>query len=170
MITLLWHDAFKTKQRASQQNIHLEKATVLFNLGAVYSQIGLSFDHATMEGRREASRAFIVAAGAFPYLRDNASTKVSMGSSMMLYISLMCARMLERLMLAQAQGCVFENMIAKGSTPGVCTKISRQSAVAWDMLKVYINFVDAQERRKYTYFENCLHQYDSRGIDMENEL
>ncbi|KAF8407713.1 hypothetical protein HHK36_006848 [Tetracentron sinense] len=35
-----------------------------------------------------------------------------------------CAGMLERLMLAQAQECVFENSIAKGSTPGVCAKIS----------------------------------------------
>ncbi|XP_044476411.1 uncharacterized protein LOC123203974 isoform X2 [Mangifera indica] len=42
--------------------------------------------------------------------------------------------------------------------------IYEQSAVAWDMVKVYSNFVDAQERRKYMYLENCLHQYDSRGI------
>ncbi|KAI7990973.1 Vacuolar-sorting protein BRO1 [Camellia lanceoleosa] len=34
--------------------------------------------------------------------------------------------MLGRLMLAQAQECVFENSIANGSAPGVCAKISRQ--------------------------------------------
>lgn len=125
-VTFLWFDAFKQKQKASQQNIHLEKAAVLFNLGAVYSQIGLSCDRTTVEGRRLASHSFIAAAGAFAYLRDNAATKASVGSSTTVDISVECAGMLERLMLAQAQECVFENTIAKGSTPGVCAKISRQ--------------------------------------------
>lgn len=128
-ITFTWHDAFKQKQKASQQNIHLEKAAVLFNLGAVYSQIGLSYDRATVDGRRQASHAFIGAAGAFAFLRDNASTKASIGSSTTVDISVESAGMLERLMLAQAQECVFENTIAKGSTPGVCAKISRQVRV-----------------------------------------
>lgn len=35
-------------------------------------------------------------------------------------------------MLAQAQECVFENTIAKGSTPGVCAKISRQVGVYYE--------------------------------------
>lgn len=128
-LTFIWHDAFKQKQKASQQNIHLEKAAVLFCLAAVYSQIGLSFDRATVEGRRQASHAFIAAAGAFSYLRDNASAKASAGGSATVDISVECAGMLERLMLAQAQECVFENTIAKGSTPGVCAKISRQVSV-----------------------------------------
>ncbi|OWM68061.1 hypothetical protein CDL15_Pgr017629 [Punica granatum] len=118
-VTFTWYDAFKQKQKASQQNIHLEKAAVLFNLGAVYSQIGLSYDRSTVEGRRQAVQAFIAAAGAFAYLRDNAATKASMGTSTTLDVSVECAGMLERLMLAQAQECVFENTIAKGSTPGV---------------------------------------------------
>ena len=67
---LVWHDAFKNKQKASQQNIHLEKAAVLFNLGAVYSQIGLSYDRTTVYRRRQASHAFIAAAGALAFLRD----------------------------------------------------------------------------------------------------
>ena len=125
-VTFVWYDAFKQKQKASQQNIHLEKAAVLFNLGAVYSQMGLSFDRATVEGRRQAIHAFIAAAGSFAFLRDNAATKASMGTSTTVDLSVECVGMLERLMLAQAQECVFENTIAKGSTPGVCAKISRQ--------------------------------------------
>ncbi|KAD4983096.1 hypothetical protein E3N88_19767 [Mikania micrantha] len=80
-VTFTWHDAFKNKHKASQQNIHLEKAAILFNLGAVHSQIGLTFDRSTVEGRRQASHSFIAAAGAFAYLRDNASTKASIGNS-----------------------------------------------------------------------------------------
>nr|XP_043623772.1 vacuolar-sorting protein BRO1-like [Erigeron canadensis] len=131
-ITFTWHDAFKNKQKAAQQNIHLEKAAVLFNLGAVYSQIGLTFDRSTVEGRRQAVQAFVSAAGAFAFLRDNESVKASVGNSTTVDVSVECAGMLERLMLAQAQECVFENSIAKGSTPGVCSKISRQVGLYYE--------------------------------------
>jgi programmed cell death 6-interacting protein len=131
-VTFVWHDAFKNKLKASQQNIHLEKAAVLFNLGAVHSQMGLSFDRSSIEGRRQASHSFIAAAGSFAFLRDNAANKASMGSSTTLDVSVECAGMLERLMLAQAQECVFENTISKGSTPGVCAKISRQVGIYYE--------------------------------------
>ncbi|KAI3796106.1 hypothetical protein L1987_38770 [Smallanthus sonchifolius] len=137
-VTFTWHDAFKNKNKASQQNIHLEKAAILFNLGAVHSQIGLTFDRSTVEGRRQASHSFIAAAGAFAYLRDNASTKASIGNSTV-DVSVECAGMLERLMLAQAQECVFENSIAKGSTPGVCSKISRQVGLYYEEALAALN-------------------------------
>ncbi|KAH1140231.1 hypothetical protein GYH30_029233 [Glycine max] len=138
-LTFVWFDAFKPKQKASQQNIHLEKASVLFNLGAVYSQIGLSYDRNTVDGRRQASHAFIAAAGSFAFLRDNASLKASVGSSTTVDLSVECAGMLEKLMLAQAQECVFENTIAKGSTPGVCAKISRQVGIYYEEALAALN-------------------------------
>ncbi|KAF2304622.1 hypothetical protein GH714_035901 [Hevea brasiliensis] len=101
--------------------------------------IGLSFDRATVEGRRQAIHAFIAAAGAFAYLRDNAATKASIGSSTTVDVSVECAGMLERLMLAQAQECVFENTIAKGSTPGVCAKIARQVGLYYEEALAALN-------------------------------
>lgn len=138
-ITFTWHDAFKQKQKASQQNIHLEKAAVLFNLGAIHSQIALSFDRSSSDGRRQASHSFMASAGAFAFLRDNASTKASIGQSSTVDISVECAGMLERLMLAQAQECVFENTIAKGSTPGVCAKIARQVGLYYEETLAALN-------------------------------
>ncbi|EPS72048.1 hypothetical protein M569_02706, partial [Genlisea aurea] len=131
-VSFVWFDAFKSKQKATQQNIHLEKAAVLFNLGAVHSQMGLSFDRSAVEGRKQASHSFIAAAGAFAYLRDNVSMKASVGTSTTLDISVECVGMLERLMLAQAQECVYENTIAKGSSHGVCAKISRQAGLFYE--------------------------------------
>ncbi|KAI3817244.1 hypothetical protein L1987_11033 [Smallanthus sonchifolius] len=138
-VTFTWHDAFKNRNKASQQNIHLEKAAVLFNLGAVHSQIGLGIDRSSVEGRRQASHSFIAAAGAFAYLRDNTATKASIGNSTTVDVSVECAGMLERLMLAQAQECVFENTIAKGSTPGVCAKISRQVGLYYEEAVAALN-------------------------------
>lgn len=140
-VTFTWYDAFKNKLKASQQSIHLEKAAVLFNLGAVHSQIGLSFDRSSVDGRRQASHSFIAAAGAFAFLRDNVAMKASMGSSTTVDVSAECAGMLERLMLSQAQECVFENTIAKGSSPGVCAKISRQVGIFYEEALAALNVV-----------------------------
>ncbi|KAI7738879.1 hypothetical protein M8C21_002042 [Ambrosia artemisiifolia] len=130
-VTFTWYDAFKSKQKAVQQNVHLEKAAVLFNLGAVYSQIGLGFDRMSVEGRREAVKAFVAAAGAFAFLKESEAGKASGGDlKTTVDVSVECAGMLERLMLAQAQECVFENSIAKGSSSGVCSKIARQVGAA----------------------------------------
>ncbi|KAL6566360.1 bck1-like resistance to osmotic shock [Orobanche gracilis] len=131
-VSFTWFDAFKNKQKATQQNIHLEKAAVLFNLGAVHSQMGLSFDRSAVEGRKYASHSFIAAAGTFAFLRDNVAMKASVGSSTTLDVSAECVGMLERLMLAQAQECVYENTIAKGSSHGVCAKISRQAGLFYE--------------------------------------
>ncbi|KAF3646403.1 putative ATP synthase subunit beta, mitochondrial-like [Capsicum annuum] len=164
-VTFTWFDAFKTKNKAVQQNIHLgisrimcpfvfvfstdpsfsflglhiEKAAVLFNLGAVHSQMGLGFDHSSVEGRKQGSHSFIAAAGAFAFLRDNVAMKASLGSSTTVDVSVECAGMLERLMLAQAQECVFENSIAKGNTPGVCAKISRQVGLFYEEALAALN-------------------------------
>ncbi|KAK4373333.1 hypothetical protein RND71_008717 [Anisodus tanguticus] len=138
-VTFTWYDAFKNKNKAAQQNIHLEKAAVLFNLGAVHSQMGLGFDRSSIEGRKQASHSFIAAAGAFAFLRDNVAMKASMGSSTTVDVSVECAGMLERLMLAQAQECVFENSIAKGNTPGVCSKISRQVGLFYEEALAALN-------------------------------
>lgn len=103
---------------------------MLFNLGASYSQIALGCDRTTVEGRRQASHAFIGAAGAFAWVRDNESVKAMIGqSSTTVDVRVECVGMLERLMVAQAQECVFENTIAKGSTPGVSAKIASQVSV-----------------------------------------
>ncbi|KAK9051042.1 hypothetical protein SSX86_027667 [Deinandra increscens subsp. villosa] len=138
-VTFKWHDAFKNKHKASQQTIHLEKSAILFNLGAVHSQIGLTFDRSKVEGRRQASHSFIAAAGTFAFLRDNESMKAAIGNSTTVDVSVECAGMLERLMLAQAQECVFENSIAKGSTPGVCSKISKQVGLYYEEALAALN-------------------------------
>ncbi|KAL8137965.1 hypothetical protein V2J09_003966 [Rumex salicifolius] len=128
-VLFTWFDAFKNKNKSSQANLDLEKAAVVFNLGAVYSQIGLSFDRSTTEGRKQAVLNFSGAAGAFAYLRDRLAAKAVGGGSVTVDLSFECAGALERLMLAQALECVYENTIAKGSTHGVCANISRQVGI-----------------------------------------
>ncbi|XP_059655431.1 uncharacterized protein LOC132302551 isoform X2 [Cornus florida] len=60
-------------------------------------------------------------------------------------VSVECAGMLERLMLAQAQECVFENTIAKGSTPGLCAKIYRQVGLYYEEALAALNFAPVSQ-------------------------
>lgn len=122
-----WYDAFKQGRKASQQNIHFEKAAIAFNLGAVQSQIALSADRTTANGLKQACGAFQAAAGVFAFLRDHISMKAAgAGNNTTLDISVECAGMLERLMLAQAQECFFEKVVTDNKPPLLCSKVAKQ--------------------------------------------
>ncbi|MED6211102.1 hypothetical protein PIB30_070350 [Stylosanthes scabra] len=48
----VWYNAFNPHEHSSQHNIHLEKASVLFNLGALCAHIALSCNLTTIQGHR----------------------------------------------------------------------------------------------------------------------
>ena len=125
-VSFVWYDAFKEKKKASLQNIQLEKAAVIFNLGAAHSQIALAADRTNAAGIKVACNSFQAAAGAFAYLRDNALIRGAVGSYATVDLSPECSAMLERLMLAQAQECFFEKVISDAKPPGLCSKVARQ--------------------------------------------
>lgn len=129
-ISFTWFDAFKGK-KTTQQSIHFEKASVIFNLGAIQSQLGLGADRSTPNGIKQACNAFQAAAGAFAFLRDNISLKASASSSTM-DITVECAGMLERLMLSQAQECFFEKAIIDQKPSSLCGKIARQVGLYYE--------------------------------------
>lgn len=126
-----WFDAFKQGKKATQQNIHFEKASIIFNLASVHSQIAFNADRSTPNGIKQACNGFQAAAGAFAFLRDNISMKASGGSSTV-DISMESAGMLERLMLAQAQECFFEKAVADQKPSLLCGKIARQVGLYYE--------------------------------------
>ncbi|QHO22614.1 uncharacterized protein DS421_12g356770 [Arachis hypogaea] len=72
-IMFFWYDAFDPDYIcvdgvSSHKSIQLEKAAVLYNLGAIYSQIGASCDRTTALGRHLAMDAFNAAAKFFSEL------------------------------------------------------------------------------------------------------
>eukprot|EP00898_Chlorokybus_atmophyticus_P004865 jgi/Chlat1/537/Chrsp103S01115 len=130
-VSFSWADAFKPTKKTAIQNIHYEKAAVLFNLGATYSQQGLAADRSTSEGLKSAYSIFQQAAGAWAHLRESEGAKVPLGASFDLGSE--CASMLERLMLAQAQECVYEKALADRKTSStVCSKLAWQVGVFYE--------------------------------------
>ncbi|XP_008776264.2 vacuolar-sorting protein BRO1-like [Phoenix dactylifera] len=137
-LAFTWHDAFKANKKVSLPSIHIEKAAVLFNLAAVYSQIALSADRSSAAGLKQACNSFQAAAGAFAFLRDHVAAKaVAAGAT--LDVSPECAFMLERLMLAQAQECFFEKVIADAKPPGLCSKVARQVGLYYEEAYAALN-------------------------------
>ncbi|RLN42598.1 uncharacterized protein C2845_PM01G38420 [Panicum miliaceum] len=143
-LTFTWHDAFKGNKKCALASIHLEKAAVLFNLGAVYSQIALAADRSTDVGIRTACGAFQSGAGAFAWLRESglAAKAVAAGATT-IDVTPECAGMLEKLMLAQAQECFFEKVIAGGKPPALCSKVARQNLNNYETIVVGIFYEEA---------------------------
>ncbi|WOL07207.1 programmed cell death 6-interacting protein-like [Canna indica] len=137
-LTFTWFDAFRPNKKAVLPSIHFEKAAVLFNLGAIYSQIALAADRTSAAGLKQACNGFQSAAGAFSFLKDHAAAKAAAAGAT-IDLSMECAMMLEKLMLAQAQECFFEKVIGDAKSPGLCSKVARQVGVYYEEAYAALN-------------------------------
>ncbi|XP_028639276.1 rhophilin-1 isoform X1 [Grammomys surdaster] len=109
-----WYDSL-TGVPAQQRALAFEKGSVLFNIGALHTQIGARQDCSCTEGTSHAAEAFQRAAGAFRLLRENFSHAPSPD------MSTASLSMLEQLMVAQAQECIFKGFLLPASaTPDIC--------------------------------------------------
>nr|XP_040040520.1 rhophilin-1 [Gasterosteus aculeatus aculeatus]XP_040040521.1 rhophilin-1 [Gasterosteus aculeatus aculeatus]XP_040040522.1 rhophilin-1 [Gasterosteus aculeatus aculeatus] len=98
-----WYDSL-TGVPSCQRTLAFEKGSVLFNIGALYTQIGARQDRSATAGIDRAIDAFQRAAGAFNFLKENFSNAPSLDMS----APSLC--MLVRLMVSQVQECVFERV------------------------------------------------------------
>uniref|UniRef100_A0A803T8R5 Rhophilin Rho GTPase binding protein 2 n=1 Tax=Anolis carolinensis TaxID=28377 RepID=A0A803T8R5_ANOCA len=91
-----------------QNNLLLEKASILFNIGALYTQIGTRCNRQTAAGLQKAIDAFQKAAGVLNYLKETFTHTPSYDMSPAML------SVLTKMMLAQAQECVFEQICLPG--------------------------------------------------------
>uniref|UniRef100_A0A672I1Q1 Rhophilin, Rho GTPase binding protein 2 n=1 Tax=Salarias fasciatus TaxID=181472 RepID=A0A672I1Q1_SALFA len=124
-IFFTWYDSF-TGVPVCQQNLSLEKASVLFNMAALYSQIGTRSNRQSAAGLEEAISSFQKAAGILNHLKETYTHIPSYDMSPAML------SMLIRLMLAQAQECLFE----KTALPGVRNHFSSLMKMAQEAAKV----------------------------------
>jgi programmed cell death 6-interacting protein len=121
-----WHDAFKPSKKIARYNINYEIMSVVFNLGALFSQKGLHTDRSTPEGLKEACQLFTQAAGVFVHVRDELTQRLPgpftsdctpEGLSMII-----------NLMLAQAQSCFYERALQNKMKLQLVAKLAAQAA------------------------------------------
>ncbi|KAK2919710.1 rhophilin-2 isoform X1 [Channa argus] len=124
-IFFTWYDSF-TGVPVCQQNLSLEKASILFNMAALHSQIGTRSDRQTITGLEEAISSFQKAAGILNHLKETFTHTPSYDMSPAML------SMLIRLMLAQAQECLFE----KAALPGIRNQFNSLMKMAQEASKV----------------------------------
>ncbi|XP_006641318.1 rhophilin-2 isoform X1 [Lepisosteus oculatus] len=124
-IFFTWYDSF-TGVPVCQQNISLEKASVLFNIAALYTQIGTRCDRQTRTGLEDTIDAFQKAAGVLSHLKETFTHTPSYDMSPAML------GVLKKMMLAQAQECVFE----KTALPGIRNEYFSLLRMAQEVAKV----------------------------------
>ncbi|KAI8477285.1 MAG: programmed cell death protein 6 interacting protein X [Monoraphidium minutum] len=128
-ISFPWCDAFRPTKKSSQANIHFEKAAILFNAGAVLSQQALQVERGTTEGITQACKLFQEAAGVFSHLRESEAPKVDVPRPVDLTPE--ACGLMEKLMLAQAQECVYHKAVADGKSPAVVARLAKQGGLMY---------------------------------------
>ncbi|XP_028136590.2 rhophilin-2 isoform X1 [Diabrotica virgifera virgifera] len=119
-----WFDSL-TGVPSCQRTVAFEKACVLFNMGAVYTQIGAKQDRSTAKGLDAAVDSFLRAAGTFRYINENFTNAPSMdlGPTML--------EMFVQLMLCQARECLLEKLQLQSKdnrSIDICLDLSQEAA------------------------------------------
>lgn len=112
-----WYDSL-TGVPSCQRTVAFEKASVLFNIGALYTQIGTRQDRNKQRGLDGAVDNFLRAAGTFQYIHENFTNAPSMD------LSPETLEMLVHLMCAQARECLFEKSQLLDERTGVEARVA----------------------------------------------
>uniref|UniRef100_A0A8C1AM55 Rhophilin, Rho GTPase binding protein 2 n=1 Tax=Cyprinus carpio carpio TaxID=630221 RepID=A0A8C1AM55_CYPCA len=142
-IFFTWYDSF-TGVPVCQQNISLEKASILFNMAALYSQIGTRANRQTQAGLEDAITAFQKSAGVLHYLKETFTHTPSYDMSPAML------SMLIRLMLAQAQECLFEQI----TLPGIRNEFFSLLRIAQEAAKVGETYSEVHQSMIQTPIKN----------------
>ncbi|KAI0775185.1 BRO1-domain-containing protein [Trametes elegans] len=109
------------------KNLVYERAAVLYNLAALFSQLGAAEDRSTPHGLKQAIKYYQNSAGALDYLNEAAlpQLQASMGpDDESTELSEPFVKSLEYLMLAQAQECVWQRAVMDNYKNGLIAKLA----------------------------------------------
>jgi hypothetical protein len=121
-----WTDAFQPDRGDGRSDVAFEKAALLFNLGAIASQVAMGADLSSESGVKNAARSYQEAAGVFGYLAERLVPRLEMPHP--IDLSPDCCSMLATLCLAQAQECFYTKAAADRKSPALLARIARQVA------------------------------------------
>ncbi|XP_069758062.1 rhophilin-2 isoform X2 [Narcine bancroftii] len=119
-----WYDSM-TGLPACQQHLSMEKASVLFNMAALLTQIAARADRCSPAGLHCSMTALQRAAGVLTQLRETYTHTPSFD------LSPAMQTMLVGLMLAQARECFFEKAVLAGTINQFCSLLRLAQEAAW---------------------------------------
>lgn len=114
----------------SLADIRVEMACILYNMGALYTQLGASEPRNTADSLKAACSHFQIAAWAFQYLKEQYPQPPGVD------VSTEIMRLFQKICFAQAQECILEKSIQDTRKPSVVGMYSDKVTVQNNMLKI----------------------------------
>ncbi|KAI9492476.1 BRO1-like domain-containing protein [Zychaea mexicana] len=157
-----WHPVFQSNSKpVALSNLNYEKACVLFNIGALYTQLGCNESRISTEGIRKSCNFFQNAAGCLKYIEKEVLSDFRAIPPIDLCADAMQA--LIALTLAQAQECVWQKAVMEHMKHGTIARLAIKVADFYQAVQTHdISFFPSGWKRhvqiKAAYF-NAVAQY-----------
>ncbi|XP_043273287.1 tyrosine-protein phosphatase non-receptor type 23 isoform X2 [Venturia canescens] len=117
-VTFTWTDAYGNMV-CSSANIRFEIMSILYNIGAVHTQMGARIERTSAEGMKMACAHFQCAAWAFEHLHIHSNV-------LSLDLAPELTSFMHQLCLAQAQECILEKSMLDNRKPTIVAKVAKQ--------------------------------------------
>ena len=145
-----WYDSL-TGVPSCQRTVAFEKASVLFNIGGLYTQIGTRQDRNTQAGLDTAVDNFLRAAGTFQYIHENFTNAPSMD------LGPETLHMLVQLMCGQARECLFEKTeisFYEAAVPDIdlCLELAQEAAHVGEVYEKVFDAISQAPVKDYVPF------------------
>jgi hypothetical protein len=127
-----WNEAFYQDKRIETTCIQYEKAAVMFNIGAIYSQLGTTQSLWSHDGLKRAAKYFQLAAGAFLHARDNLVPRFKAKLDASSDLSDLTLSAASDLMLAQSIECYYLKAEDDNTSSPVTSQIAAQCSDYYD--------------------------------------
>ncbi|XP_012225664.1 tyrosine-protein phosphatase non-receptor type 23 [Linepithema humile] len=118
-VTFTWRDTY-ANMVCSLANIRFEMISILYNIGAIHSQLGARTERNSADGMKMACTHFQCAAWAFEHLKNSypQPSGVDLAPELMTFMHQLC--------LAQAQECILEKSMLDNRKPTIVAKVAKQ--------------------------------------------
>jgi programmed cell death 6-interacting protein len=107
-IGFIWYNAWYPNIQITTTCIQYEKASVLFNIAAVYSQMAAQERLSSLEGKQRAAKNFQAAASVLIHIRDVYCQRLKVSAAKNSEFNENNLSVLSTLMLAQAAECFYQ--------------------------------------------------------------
>lgn len=118
-VTFTWRDAYANLV-CSLSSIRFEIISILYNIGAMHSQLGARTERNSADGMKMACTHFQCAAWAFEHLKNSfpQPSGIDLSPELMTFM--------HQLSLAQAQECILEKSMLDNRKPTIVAKVAKQ--------------------------------------------
>lgn len=158
-IDFMWYGTLAYSSRPApvvSQCLHFERCNILYNLGSLYSQMGVNEGRQDAEGLKMSFNYFQMAAGCFTLLIETGLVDLDSQNIRGLEFDTICC--VRDLMLAQAQECFWQRSLLSGTRNTVVSKLAQQVSVLYDSALAWAQ-KSPQVRSEWAHHMTCKRQH-----------